>query len=30
VTHEWLPGGHDLKGKDAQVAAAVADWVRSL
>jgi uncharacterized protein len=30
VTHHWLDGGHDLKGKDAQVAAVVADWVRSL
>jgi predicted alpha/beta-hydrolase family hydrolase len=30
VTHQWFPGGHDLKGKDAQVAAAVAAWLRSL
>lgn len=30
VTHQWLDGGHDLKGKDAEVAAVVADWVRSL
>ena len=30
VTHHWLDGGHDLKGKDAQVAAVVADWVRAL
>jgi uncharacterized protein len=30
VTHEWLTGGHDLKGKDAAVASAVAGWVQSL
>ena len=30
VTHHWLDGGHDLKGKDAEVAAVVADWVRAL
>ncbi len=29
VTHHWLDGGHDLKGKDAEVAAVVADWVRA-
>ncbi len=30
VTHHWLDGGHDLKGKDAEVARLVADWVRAL
>ena len=30
VTHHWLDGGHDLKGKDSQVAAVVTEWVRSL
>ena len=30
VTHHWIAGGHDLKGKDSEVAAVVADWVRSL
>jgi predicted alpha/beta-hydrolase family hydrolase len=30
VTHHWLDGGHDLKGKDAEVARLVADWVRTL
>jgi predicted alpha/beta-hydrolase family hydrolase len=30
VTHEWLDGGHDLKGKDAGVAAVVARWLESL
>ena len=30
VTHQWLDGGHDLRGKDPQVAAIVADWVRAL
>jgi predicted alpha/beta-hydrolase family hydrolase len=31
VTHVWLDGGdHGLRGKDAQVAAAVADWVLAL
>jgi predicted alpha/beta-hydrolase family hydrolase len=30
VTHHWLDGGHDLKGKDTDVAAIVADWVRLL
>ena len=30
VTHHWLDGGHDLKGKDAEVAAIVADWVGTL
>lgn len=31
VTHVWLDGkGHDLKGQDDVIAAAVADWVRSL
>ena len=29
VTHHWLDGGHDLKGKDAEIAAVVADWVRA-
>jgi predicted alpha/beta-hydrolase family hydrolase len=29
VTHHWLDGGHDLKGKDAEVATVVADWVRA-
>jgi predicted alpha/beta-hydrolase family hydrolase len=30
VSHHWLDGGHDLKGKDAAVAAIVTDWVREL
>ena len=30
VTHEWLTGGHDLKGKDAAVASVVAGWLRAL
>jgi predicted alpha/beta-hydrolase family hydrolase len=30
VTHHWLDGGHDLKGKDAEVARVVADWVLAL
>ena len=30
VTTVTLPGAHDVKGKDDDVAAAVADWVRSL
>jgi predicted alpha/beta-hydrolase family hydrolase len=30
VTHVTLPGGHDVKGKDADVAAAVAAWVAKL
>jgi uncharacterized protein len=30
VTHEWLDGGHDLKGKDAAVVRAVVEWVRAL
>ena len=30
VTHEWLTGGHDLRGKDAAVASVVAGWLRSL
>jgi uncharacterized protein len=31
VTHVWLDGGdHGLRGKDAQVAAAVRDWVTTL
>jgi uncharacterized protein len=30
VTHHWLDGGHELKGKDADVATVVADWVRAL
>jgi predicted alpha/beta-hydrolase family hydrolase len=31
VTHVWIPGGrHDLKGADATVAAAVAEWLGGL
>jgi predicted alpha/beta-hydrolase family hydrolase len=30
VTHVWLNGGHDLKGRDADVAAAVVDWLGSI
>jgi predicted alpha/beta-hydrolase family hydrolase len=30
VTHVTLPGAHDLKGRDRDVADAVADWVRTL
>ncbi len=31
VTHVWLDGGdHGLRGKDAQVAGVVRDWVSSL
>ena len=31
VTHVWLDGGdHGLRRRDAEVAAAVAEWVRSL
>jgi uncharacterized protein len=30
VTLHLLEGGHDLKGKDADVASVVADWVRTL
>ena len=31
VTHVWIDGGgHGLRGADARVAAAVADWLRSL
>jgi predicted alpha/beta-hydrolase family hydrolase len=30
VTHVTLPGAHDLKGRDADVAAAVAEWVQTL
>jgi predicted alpha/beta-hydrolase family hydrolase len=30
VTHQWLDGGHDLKGKDAAVATAVSEWLRGL
>jgi predicted alpha/beta-hydrolase family hydrolase len=30
VTHEWLSGGHDLKGRDATVASVVAGWLRSV
>jgi predicted alpha/beta-hydrolase family hydrolase len=31
VTHVWIDGGdHGLRGRDAEVAAAVGDWVRSL
>jgi predicted alpha/beta-hydrolase family hydrolase len=27
VTHHWITGGHDLKGKNAEVAAVVSDWL---
>ena len=30
VTHHWLDGGHDLKGKDGAVATIVTDWLRTL
>lgn len=31
VTHVWIEGGrHDLRGSDAEVAAAVRDWLRDL
>jgi predicted alpha/beta-hydrolase family hydrolase len=31
VSHEWIDGGrHDLKGADARVAEAVADWIGQL
>ena len=30
VTHHWLDGGHDLKGKDAEISSVVAEWVRAL
>jgi predicted alpha/beta-hydrolase family hydrolase len=30
VEHVWLKGGHDLKGGDAAVAAAVAAWIARL
>ena len=31
VTHVWIEGGrHDLKGADAQIAAAVVEWIGSL
>ncbi|AEG43243.1 alpha/beta family hydrolase [Isoptericola variabilis] len=30
VTHVTLPGAHDLRGRDAEVAAAVARWVEAL
>ena len=31
VTHHWIDGGgHDLKGADREVAAAVADWLTAL
>ena len=31
VTHHWVEGkGHDLKGADAEIAAVVRDWLRSL
>lgn len=30
VTHVWVPGGHSPKGQDAAIAAAVADWLRSV
>jgi predicted alpha/beta-hydrolase family hydrolase len=31
VTHVWIDGkGHDLKGADEEVAAAVADWAHGL
>ena len=30
VTHVWLDGGHDPKGQDDVIAAAVADWLASL
>ncbi len=27
VTHSWIDGNHGLRGKDAQVAAVVAEWI---
>ncbi len=30
VTRVTLPGAHDVRGKDAEVATAVADWLRAL
>jgi uncharacterized protein len=30
VTHHWLDGGHDLKGKDGEVVAAVRPWLEGL
>jgi hypothetical protein len=31
VTHHWIEGrGHDLKGRDAEVATAVAEWLASV
>ncbi len=30
VTMVWVPGGHQPKGKDPQIVAAVRDWLRSL
>ena len=31
VEHVWIPGGrHELKGKDADIAALVAKWIKSL
>ena len=30
VTQVWLPGGHDPKSKDDEIATTVADWIGSL
>jgi len=30
VTQVWLPGGHDPKNKDAEIVAAVRDWLATL
>jgi uncharacterized protein len=30
VTHVWLMGGHDLKGADGKVAAAVTEWLAAI
>ena len=30
VTHNWMKGGHDLRGGDAEVAATVAAWLAAL
>lgn len=30
VTQVWLPGGHDPRNKDAEIAAAVRDWILTL
>jgi predicted alpha/beta-hydrolase family hydrolase len=30
VTQVWLPGGHDPKNKDAEIAATVSDWIAAL